>query len=401
MSSDDRLPRVLMAIDLDPSQKFGTLEEQVLTLARAFRDRDSRFLPLYRRPLDREGAERYDFEGLRAEALDLRRLTPGRLARLLGLIRAEAIDVVHWNFHVPLTNPYLWALSALAPRVRHVYTDHISRPAGTSPRAGLPARPGLKPRLKRALAARYDSVVCVSDFVRDCLKSDGWGRLWAIPHFVNTERFAPDLNVRCRVRAGLRETARFVALVVSYLIPEKGVDVALRAFSRLPNSAVLWVIGDGPESLNLQLLAGELGVDDRVRWLGLRRNVEPYMQAADCLVCPSLWAEAAGLVNIEALATGLPVVASAVGGIPEIVRDGVTGYLVPPGDPGRLADRLLDLLTDPTGLREMACAARAEALGRFAADAILPEHLDFYRALIDPAFIPARPIPARAVPAAE
>ena len=273
----------------------------------------------------------------------------------------------------------MWAVSVLAPGVKHVYTDHISRP-GSAP---TPA-PGKGPRaaLKRWLARRYEAVLAVSGFVLDCLNAEGtWPRARLLSHFVNTDRFAPDREARRRVREKFGDEGRFVILAVAYLIPEKGIDVLIRACAQLPEAATLWIIGDGPEAGRLRDLATTAGVGARVRWLGLQNYVEPFMQAADCLVCPSVWAEAAGLVNIEALASGLPVVASAIGGIPEIVSDGTTGFLVPPGDIDALADRLARLLDDPVARLEMATAARADALKRYATEAVLPDHLDVYRSL--------------------
>ena len=82
------------------------------------------------------------------------------------------------------------------------------------------------------------------------------------------------------------------------------------------------------------------------------------MQAADCLVCPSLWAEAAGLVNLEALSTGLPVVASRIGGIPEYVEDGKTGMLFPPGDHQALAALIRRLMDTPEEYQQLAAAAQ-------------------------------------------
>ena len=141
---------------------------------------------------------------------------------------------------------------------------------------------------------------------------------------------------------------------------------------------VLWVVGDGPESAALQTLSAELRLQDRVRFLGLQSQVEPYMQAADAFVCPSLWAEAAGLVNIEAQSCGLPVLASRVGGIPEYVRDGHTGVLFPAGDAEALTKAVRSLLDDPSRCREMGRAARAGRRAIFRA-ARLNDYLNLYR----------------------
>src|SRR5262249_49879111 len=149
-------------------------------------------------------------------------------------------------------------------------------------------------------------------------------------HFINTDRFRPDSGVRAAVRREHGADQRFVALAVANLIPEKGIDIAVRALAEAPAHITLWVVGTGAEGGTLQALSATRGLGERVSFSGQRTLVEPIMQAADCLVCPSLWAEAAGLVNLEALGTGLPVLASRIGGIPEYVDDGVTGYLFPP-----------------------------------------------------------------------
>jgi glycosyltransferase involved in cell wall biosynthesis len=282
--------------------------------------------------------------------------------------------VVDWNFFPPLTNGYLWALSALAPRLEHYFTDHNSRPAG-APAAGSRLQ-----AVKRIFLRRYSRVIGVSRFVAGRMRDQGiWPAADCRLHFVNTYRFAPDPEVRDAVRRRLGADGRFVLLTTAHLIKEKGVDVALRALARLPDAAVLWVVGDGAESAALQALAGELGVRERVQFLGLQARVEPFMQAADAFVCPSLWAEAAGLVNLEAQACGLPVLASRVGGIPEYVADDRTGQLFPAGDADALAMAARRLLGDPALSREMGRAARELAVTRFSVAARIDDYLDLYR----------------------
>ncbi len=368
-----RLRRVLYAADLDPSRKFGSLEEQAFLLASAFRERGGLFLPVLGAPPESVGLARYREAGLDWAALNLTRFRPATLLRLYRLVSRYRIEVVDWNLLPPLTNAYLWALSVLAPGVKHYFTDHNSRDA--IPTGGGKLRP-----LKRLLLRRYARAVGVSGFVADCLRGQG---VWPEPdrrlHFVNTDRFRPDGAVRAGVRGRLGAGDRFVLLTVAYLIRAKGVDVAVRALARLPEAAELWVVGDGDQSAPLEALARELGVRGRVRFLGLQARVEPYMQAADAFVCPSRWAEAAGLVNIEAQACGLPVLASRIGGIPEYVEDGRTGLLFPPGDDEALAAAARRLMDDPDRRREMALAARELAVGQFSPAARIDDYLDLYR----------------------
>ena len=152
---------------------------------------------------------------------------------------------------------------------------------------------------KRLLLRRYGRAICVSRYVQDCLAEQAvWSNLVSQLHFINTDRFRPDEAERRRIR-----------------------------------------VGKGPEEVALRKLCAELGLGDRVQFLGQQKHVQPYLQAADCFVCPSLWGEAAGLVNIEAQACGTPVIASRIGGIPEYVAEGHTGLLFTPIHPSRCRRR--------------------------------------------------------------
>jgi glycosyltransferase involved in cell wall biosynthesis len=370
------LPRVLYAIAMDGSQKFGSLEEQIYFLARAFRAEDSLLLPLFLNPAGANGAGMavFDAAGLATASLDLWGFHWRRLWQLNNLIGKHRIQLIHWNFYPPV-NGYLWMLSALRPRVQHYFTDHNSR------LLPLPQAPvGLTRLVKRTLLMRYRKVWCVSQFVQDCLaEQQSWSNLKCCLHFINTDRFRPDAAVRDTVRSEQGVQGRFVVLAVANLILEKGVDVALRALALTPPGVVLWVVGTGNEAPKLQGLSRELGVADRVTFFGQQVHVQPFMQGADCLVCPSLWAEAAGLVNLEALSTGLPVLASRIGGIPEYVEDGETGFLFAPGDHAALAALMQQLHDHPQACRRLGANARTNAVERFSVSSKINDYLDLYR----------------------
>ncbi|MDX2038071.1 MAG: glycosyltransferase [Isosphaeraceae bacterium] len=377
MSPNDphrQLQRVLFAQQLDPSRKFGSMEEQAYALAKAFNERGGLFLPVYLGPLDAVGSRLYAEAGIRAEILDLGRFDWTTFRRLAELIRRERIDIINWNFYAHLGNPYLWALSLRMPRVRHDLTDHISRLHATPESAR-----SLKSRVKALLGRRYRRIMSVSDYL------DSVNRAQADPaqlvrwrHFVNIDRFKPDAEIRTAVRAELGDSDRFVLAIVAFLRREKGAHVAVEALSKLPAECVLWVVGGGHEEANLREQARAAGLADRVRFLGHQADVSRFVQGADCVVSPSTWVEAAGLANIEALACGVPIVASRIGGIPEFVVDGVTGYLAPPGDPDALAAAVRRLLDDPEHRRELARNAREIAVREHSTEHCLPLILDYY-----------------------
>ncbi|MCI0655807.1 MAG: glycosyltransferase, partial [Acidobacteria bacterium] len=172
----------------------------------------------------------------------------------------------------------------------------------------------------------------------------------AIPNGVPLERFA-DRSSRDRMRAslGLDSRSRVIGSVGRLDEPVKGYAVLLEALEILgrtmPDTLCL-ICGDGPSRTQLEESVRERDLSAKVRFLGERQDIPLVLQALDLYVQPSL-SEGFGLSVLEAMATGLPVVATKSGGLPEVVREGVTGDLVPPGDAPLLAQRIHSLLEDP------------------------------------------------------
>jgi glycosyltransferase involved in cell wall biosynthesis len=371
-----RLRRVLFVLDLSPAGKFPSLAEQALALAREFRERGNLFLPVYVPPLDPDFVKAHEQEGIRVEWLDLRRFRWSALGELLRLVRENRIEIVHWNFYNPLVNGYLWALTVFAPWVQHFYTDHISRSAAASSSQTASA---LRLALKWPLTLRYQKTLCISEFVACELRKQHWPNLEIAYNFINTERFRPDPEARRTVRAANYADDAFVVLTVAYLIKDKGVDVAVRALGELPEDVVLWIVGDGPERDDLAAMARDLNLGQRVRFLGAHRNIVPFLQAADCFVCPSMWKEGAGNANFEAMACGLPDLASRIGGIPEFVEDGRNGFLFAPGDHCELARLIRRLWQNPELRYRMGQNARSIVVERYSTQTLLAEHLRHYQ----------------------
>jgi glycosyltransferase involved in cell wall biosynthesis len=369
-----RLRRVLYAIAMDPD-RFATMEEQILLITRAFRQRAGLFLPLFICSHRKGNPAVYEAAGLRAECLDLHRFRLHTLWQLVRLIRRDRIELIHWNFTEPLLNKYLWALTLLTPGVKHYFTDHTSR--------GLPLGPpaqGIRRVIKKIMFARYNTVFGVSQFVINHLRDQGCATTMIVrPYFLNTDRFRPDPEVRAALRKELGVTGQFVVVVVAYLVQTKGVDIAIRAVASLPETTTLWIVGGGVESDRLRKLSRDLGVDKRVHFFGHQADVQRFLKGADCFVCPSRWGEAAGVVNLEAQATGLPALVSRIGGIPEYIQDGKTGFLFTPEDSQELATKLLKLSEDPELLRRVQNAARAWVLADFSHERKIEEFLNMYR----------------------
>jgi glycosyltransferase involved in cell wall biosynthesis len=159
-------------------------------------------------------------------------------------------------------------------------------------------------------------------------------------------------------------TARPGVLFVGRLHRQKGLDTLVRALPLLPDPVRVTLAGDGPERAALTRLAAELGVADRLAVTGFlpHRAIPGLLAGADVAVLPSRYEEL-GTVLVEAMAAGRPVVAAAVGGIPELVRDGVDGLLVPPGDPVALAGAIDRLIADPALAARLGASGRARVAG--------------------------------------
>ncbi len=182
-------------------------------------------------------------------------------------------------------------------------------------------------------------------------------------------------------------------LFAGRLSREKGVDVLLRAMALLVEEhpqAFLCIAGDGPERADLEQLASTLGVEDAVEFigsLGVGDLDEQYRRAGICLL-PTLWMENCPVAVLEALAHGRAVVATRIGGVPELVEDGMTGYLVQRGDHHDLARKLGSLVGEPARVEEMGRRASAAFSEAFTAEGHVDRLLEIYRAVItgdDPA----------------
>ncbi len=291
----------------------------------------------------------------------------GRDARVLGgLARERDVALVHDNTSVVLSG------GAVARRAAAAHTVHVREIYSA---AGGRAARGLWPLMRRRLL-RADGLACISEAVADQfpraplarLVRDGLGR--GIP-----------LATRANAREALGLDAEaFVVAFVGRVHPWKGQDVLARALAEpalAEIDAVGLVAGDAvagnDDERDLAELGQELGLGARLRRLGFVQDVGQVLGAADAVAVPSTRPEPLGLVALEAAAAGLPVVASAHGGVTETVVDGETGLLVAPGDPSALAGALRALADDPGRREEMGRRGRALGAERFDADRMVRE----------------------------
>ena len=231
---------------------------------------------------------------------------------------------------------------------------------------------------------RVARVIAVSDAIRRRLiERDGVppAKITVVPNSVPPARDSHG-DAMPLPAEGLRDGP--LVGVVARLQPEKGVTSFLKAAAHVAKefpAARFVVVGDGPLREEVFGLAEGLGIRDRVLFLGFRPDAQALIKMMDVVAVPSV-SEGTPLVVLEAMASGVPVVASAVGGIPDQIRHGREGILVPPGDPRALGDALLGMLREPERARSMGEAGRLRAGTEFSHENMVRRVEEIYRAAL-------------------
>lgn len=348
---------------------LGGAEQVVIRLAAGL---DRRRFEAFICCLDRPGpfAPRAEAEGIEVVALDKRGPLDARAAlRLARLLRSRRVDVVHTH----LWGASLWGrLAAVAARVPAIVTTehNVDSWKGAHHLA-----------LDRALAHVTTHLVAVSRQVQEFYEARGVGRgRWRVVYNgVDTSGGLRRTRSPAFRELGLSPDGPVVGLV-GRLVPAKAPEVFLRALSlaapRVPGLRGL-VVGDGPLRSELEAVARRLGLGDLVVFAGVRQDVADLLPGLDALLFSSL-REGLSMAMLEAMAAGVPVVATEVGGTPELITHGESGLLVPPGHPERLADALVGLLEDPAGADAIRQAARRRVEDRFSLARMTAAHEALY-----------------------
>ncbi len=229
---------------------------------------------------------------------------------------------------------------------------------------------------------RSQGVTAVSEFLRRMTVEEFEVKspIEAIPNFVDLSLYAPRAH---RDRSAVVAPGDKVLLHVSNFRPVKRVLDVGRIFERVQAEvpSVLLMAGEGPERASAQALARRLGLQERVRFMGRQDHIEDILSMADVFLLPSEL-ESFGLSALEAMATGVPVVGSDAGGLPEVVKHTETGFLLPVGDVEGMAARTLEILKDEEHQRCLGQAGRRRAAALFSADRIVTQYEKYYEKVL-------------------
>ncbi len=298
--------------------------------------------------------------------------------KMAEIAEVYGLDLLHCHYAIPHSVSAFLARSMLHPhRLPIVTTLH-----GTditlvgSDRSYLP--------ITRFSIDQSDGVTAVSNYLKEATlnvigaKSD----IEVIYNFVNCSKYMPSTNRDFR-NCFAAPNQKILIHVSNFRAVKRPVDV-IKIFAEVQKEvpSILLMVGDGPERSNAEWIARDRGIEQIVRFLGKQDNIEELISISDLLLLPSE-TESFGLVALEAMACEVPVVASKVGGLPEVITDGVDGFLVKPGDISKMVERSLAVLGREPYRREMGKRAREKAQKDFCSEKIIASYENYYRKVLD------------------
>ena len=305
--------------------------------------------------------------------------------RMAEVAEIYELDLLHVHYAIPHSVSALLARQMLAASPKHRRLPFVTTLHGTDitivgqDRSYLP--------VTRYSIAESDGVTAISEYLRErTILEFGITRpIQVIWNFVNCDvyRRLPDWKERRREFA--KDDERLLVHLSNFR-PVKRVTDVIEIFDRVQKEvpAKLLLIGDGPERSAAEWLAFDRKIHDRVIFLGKQDRVHEKLGIADVLLMPSQL-ESFGLAALEGMACEVVPVATAVGGVPELIEDGETGFLAPVGDVETMARKAINILSDESKLRAMGKEVRRAARARFCASKIIPEYEKFYRCVLEKA----------------
>jgi glycosyltransferase involved in cell wall biosynthesis len=300
------------------------------------------------------------------------RVDPTLVLRLALQFARERIDVVHTH------NPFALFYGAPAAKLAGAAAVHTKHGENLEQHGRRVIARRIVGRLADAFVAVSPTTAAAARRTRDVAAR----RIRVIPNGIDTARYGPDPRARSDVRRelGIPEDA-WVAGTVGRLASEKNQKLLLESLAgALHERARVVIVGEGPERGALAAAAAGLNLTPWVHLTGARADVQRLLAAFDVFALPSI-SEGLPLVVLEAMATALPIVASRVGGVPDVILEGETGLLVPPGDRAALRSRLLELAADRAAADALGARARRVALERYSLEHMAGEYMEIYQRL--------------------
>lgn len=303
--------------------------------------------------------------------------TPALASKIVEVARLEKLDILHAHYAIPHAISAFIAKQILGKEnLKIITTLH-----GTDiTLVGL--EPSFLPLMKFSIE-QSDGVTAVSEFLKNetlsnyNIKKD----IKVIPNFVDTEKYRPIDSYS--IKNEIAPSGEKILIHVSNFRHVKRVQDVIRIFHLILKEipAKLILIGDGPDRTNCESLARDLGISEHVKFLGKQFELVPLLSAADIFLIPSE-VESFGLSALEAMACGLPVVGSNVGGLSELILHNKTGYIAPVGNIQQMAEYTLKLLTDKILYSNFSSSARERAVKHYDYKLIIKQYEQYYNQVL-------------------
>jgi len=304
-------------------------------------------------------------------------------SRMAEVAEFNGLDLLHVHYAIPHSVSALLARQMLAARGRRL--PFVTTLHGTDitlvglDRSYLP--------ITRYAIQESDGVTSISTYLKEKTVQDFGvtSGIEVVPNFVNCDVYTPikDEAVRAEARRRLARPDEAILMHLSNFRPVKRVADVVKVFAQVIREipAQLVLVGDGPERSAAEWLARDLRIHEKIHFLGKQERVNELLPLADLLLMPSEL-ESFGLAALEAMACKVPSIATRVGGVPELIDDGVTGLLYPVGDTDAMARGALSLLSDQARLEAMRDAGRKTAQTRFCSTLVVPQYVRYYESVI-------------------
>ncbi|MGA9670011.1 MAG: N-acetyl-alpha-D-glucosaminyl L-malate synthase BshA [Terracidiphilus sp.] len=304
-------------------------------------------------------------------------------SRMAEVAEFDNLDLLHVHYAIPHSVSALLARQILAAKGRRL--PFVTTLHGTDitlvglDRSYLP--------ITRYAIQESDGVTSISEYLKQKTVEDfGVTRgIEVVTNFVNCDVYAPikDEDQRAEARKRLADPNEAILMHLSNFRPVKRVVDVVKVFAQVVREipARLVLVGDGPDRSAAEWLAHDLGIQNKICFMGKQERVNELLPLADILLMPSEL-ESFGLAALEAMACKVPSVATRVGGVPELIDDGITGLLYPVGDIDAMASGALGLLRDPERLEAMRDAGRRNAQTRFCSTLVVPHYVRYYEQVL-------------------
>ncbi|MGA3160061.1 MAG: N-acetyl-alpha-D-glucosaminyl L-malate synthase BshA [Terracidiphilus sp.] len=304
-------------------------------------------------------------------------------SRMVEVAEFYELDLLHVHYAIPHSVSALLARQMMATRGRRL--PFVTTLHGTDitlvglDRSYLP--------ITRYAIQESDGVTCISNYLKEeTVKHFGITKpIEVVTNFVNCDEYVPIKveSARAEARRRLAAPDEAILMHLSNFRPVKRVVDVVKVFARVARElpAQLVLVGDGPERSAAEWLAHDLQINEKVHFIGKQERVNELLPLADLMVMPSEL-ESFGLAALEAMACKVPSIATRVGGVPELIDDGVTGLLYPVGNVDDMAAGAVSLLKDRARLETMREAGRAMARKRFCSSLVVPQYLRYYEQVL-------------------